>query len=155
MSSITAILQTEDGRAVQEIALPPFLTPPMVIIWGIRVFSKLEKDPRDNTYRECFCYSVPSVYAGVPTGVEVGLEEALDRAGALRPVGQTLPISTSEALSRAEVRHEESGKVFTRPECIFRYCPSPDSCQEACRCPQGRPEDKTGIMLSDKTGKAD
>jgi hypothetical protein len=28
--------------------------------------------------------------------------------------------------------------VFTRPECIFAYCPNPDSCQLACQHPATR-----------------
>jgi hypothetical protein len=28
----------------------------------------------------------------------------------------------------------EQGKVFTREECIFRYCPHPSRCAAACQC---------------------
>jgi hypothetical protein len=38
------------------------------------------------------------------------------------------PECSKEAASKDAIRV----KVFTRPECIFRYCPDPSRCQQAC-----------------------
>lgn len=36
------------------------------------------------------------------------------------------------ALAAASAMPTARGDVFSRPECIFRYCPHPQSCQERC-----------------------
>lgn len=47
-------------------------------------------------------------------------------------VAELLPEKAEDA------RHAEALKaeVFGRPECVWRYCPDPDGCQEACAHPQ-------------------
>lgn len=54
---MVATLQTSEGLHVGTAAIPPFQTPPDVIVWGVRVFRR-DRTTSD-TYRECFAYAIP------------------------------------------------------------------------------------------------
>lgn len=51
-------LRTEKGELVTVVLIPPFLTPPDVIVWGTRHFKKgCWSDPSEGSrpyYNECF-----------------------------------------------------------------------------------------------------
>lgn len=56
------LLYTEDGRYVTTGLIPPFLTLPKVLMWGLRVFT-LDKDHKDQPekppeYKEAFSVAV-------------------------------------------------------------------------------------------------
>lgn len=48
-------LLTADGEHVGMTKIPPFIIPPEVVIWGIRVF---QKDDAMHTYKECFAVAI-------------------------------------------------------------------------------------------------
>lgn len=50
-------LMTADGDLVHEEEIPDFEQPPLVILWGTRVFSRSEFDLY--VYLECFAYALP------------------------------------------------------------------------------------------------
>lgn len=52
-------LKTSTGELVTKAPIPAFLTPPIVIIWGDRVFAMLTY----REYREVFAYVVPAFKA--------------------------------------------------------------------------------------------
>ena len=56
-------LETSDGRFVAEVEVPPFTTPPDVLIWGNRTFIYESNRPPQPVYRECFAVVVP-IYDG-------------------------------------------------------------------------------------------
>jgi hypothetical protein len=61
-----ATLQTETGSQVGTAVLPPFKTPPAILIWGDRVFQLTnagEPEVTMPTYRESFAVAVVSVAA--------------------------------------------------------------------------------------------
>ena len=49
-------LFTRDGSYVTTVHVPPFQTPPEVIVWGLRIFVL---DREAGKYREAFAYAVP------------------------------------------------------------------------------------------------
>ena len=54
-----AKLLTTDGRYVCTAILPPFVTPPEVLVWGIRAFKYVPRTPgQKDVYYECFAYTV-------------------------------------------------------------------------------------------------
>lgn len=53
---IEVTLKTEDGRLVTRGMIPPFQTMPDVLIWGTRIFKRVD----DSEYRECFAVAVVS-----------------------------------------------------------------------------------------------
>jgi hypothetical protein len=62
-----AELQTEDGRHVANVEIPPFQSAPNILIWGLRVFTHHSTDGEKMVYREAgFTYVVP-IYAAEGT----------------------------------------------------------------------------------------
>ena len=51
-------LETEDGYFVVTGLIPPFVTPPAVVTWGVRTFQKATTGAGPEIYRECFCVAV-------------------------------------------------------------------------------------------------
>jgi hypothetical protein len=66
MSALVKVtLETEDGRPVGTAEIPPFRTPPVVIVWGQRFFTlQCDVPGCDLTYRESFTFVVTEVHLG-------------------------------------------------------------------------------------------
>lgn len=100
-------LYTPEGGLVTEVALPPFITKPEVLIWGARVFihvdsfleltenegmpPAVEADIEGGCYVEAFAYHVPPTAEELPDSAEyMNRREGLDRRlmeGVLQTVG--------------------------------------------------------------------
>ena len=38
------------------------------------------------------------------------------------------------AIERLQFLEEKKVEVFSRPECVFKYCPTPELCKDKCAC---------------------